>query len=304
MTVRSWSAAALIALVLVGCGTSAPGPSPTPVNEETVWQRAISQIGDDGRYTLEAALNLFATAYGPLPGVNVEQNFGGEEVVDRNIAIAAVMSHAAELTSEQRAAIDGYLAPPPDADVITVPPVSVSTGRVAMVGIPDQLAHGVAEPFAALGADTKKAYEDAAKGFRSQIAAKLGRDFSGDLKVFFKDEPGPLTKYGGRAAADAWSDWPGGVFGDCHIRIFQGGQQGEPIEILGTLAHETFHCFQLDAFRTIDSYGIEPPWVVEGQATWVEATLTEGSGCCAAPWDQWLGREDVLTKRAYSAIGF
>ncbi len=284
--------------MVLGCSGTGPAQSPTPAPtvDETVWQQAVNQIGDDGRYSLQAALDLFATAYGPLPGTNAEQNFGGEEIVDRNVAIAAVMSHASELTTEQRSAIDAYLAPPQDAEVITVPPVSRSSGQIAMTGF----AVGVA----ALDSATKTAYEEAAKEFRSQIATNLGRDFIGDIKVFFKDEPGPLTKYGGRAAADAWSDWPGGVFGDCHIRVFKGGQEGEPIEILGTLAHEMFHCFQLDAFRTIDSYGIEPPWVVEGQATWVEATLTEGSGCCQAPWDQWLGREDVLTKRAYSALGF
>ena len=292
-------AAALALLFLAGCsGSSSPTaePSTTPVPTDTVWQQAIANTDSNGQYSLQAALDLFATAYGPLPGSTAEQNLGGEEVVDGNVAIAAVMSHASELTQEQRSAIDAYLAPPSDADVITVPPVNGATGLLALAGAGDFVA--------AIDSNTKKAYEDAAKEFRSQIASKLGRDIVGDLKVFFKDEPGPLTKYGGRAMADAWSDWPGGTFGDCHIRIFKDGQAGEPIQLLAVLAHETFHCFQLDAFRTIDSYAIEPPWVVEGQATWVEASMSPGVDCCDAPWNQWLIRGDSLTKRAYSAIGF
>ena len=282
MIARRPVAAALALLFVTGCATSSSPtlpPSAAPEEPQTPWQRAIERSEPDGRYTLHAALNLFATAYGPLPGVAVEQDLRGEDAVDGNIAIAAVMSHLAELTPEQRAAIDAYLAPPTDADVITIPPVAESAAaeRLAMAGFGDAVA--------ALEPDVRKAYEDAAKGFRSQIARKLGRDFAGDIKVFFKDTASPDSA---SSLADAWSDWPGGVFGDCHIRVYPRTQTREPLQIISTIAHETFHCFQLDAFRTIDSYAIEPKWVVEGQATWVQAVLASGEGCCEARWDQWL----------------
>ena len=258
-------------------------PSPRPT---TAWERALGNIDDNGRYSLEAALTLFATAYGPLPGVEVEQDLSG--VTDRTAAIAAVMGHADELSAEQRAAIDAYLAPPSDADEFVIPPVAESANTIAL---------------ARLDPGTKQALENAAKDYRQQIASKLGRDFAGEIKVFFKDEFGPKTKYGADAAADAWSDWPGGVFGDCRIRVFLGGQVGEPTQLLATIAHETFHCFQLDAFRTPDSYGIEPPWIVEGQATWAQEELVSGSDLDEW-WDRYLTVQIPLTMRAYDAVGF
>ncbi|HEX5141181.1 MAG TPA: hypothetical protein VFX19_09570, partial [Dehalococcoidia bacterium] len=299
MSNRRISALALVLLVIAGCGgsssaTSSPSAAPAAA-EETVWQQAINNTDADGRYSLQAALDLFATAYGPLPGSAARQDLGGEQDVDGNIAIQAVMSHASELTTEQRAKIDEYLAPPADADVITIPPVAQSAGRklTAMIGAGDVVA--------ALEPDVRQAFEDAATEFRSQIAAKLGRDFAGEIKVFWKDSP---AKESPSNLADAWSDWPGGVFGDCHIRIYPRTQEREPLKILSTLAHETFHCFQLDAFRTIDSYGIEPKWVVEGQATWVQAVLASGESCCENRWDQWLETQVDLRTRDYDAIGF
>src|SRR5688572_5040541 len=154
MTGSRLVAVALLASLLIGCGGSAPTPRPSaaPQAEETAWGRAVANVGPDGRYSLEAALNLFATTYGPLPGVDAAQDLAGEEHVDGTIAIAAVMAHASALTAEQRSAIDSYLAPPADADVITIPPVAESKQRqmLAMGG------------FAALAPDVRQAYEDAA----------------------------------------------------------------------------------------------------------------------------------------------
>src|SRR5215211_4790795 len=105
MTARLPIATALVLLFVAGCaatGSPTPLPSDQPdAIDQTAWQQAVNQVGDDGRYSLQAALDLFATAYGPLPGTMAEQNFGGEEVVDRNVAIGAVMSHASELSAEQ-----------------------------------------------------------------------------------------------------------------------------------------------------------------------------------------------------------
>src|SRR5215213_5696332 len=122
MTARLPIATALVLLFVAGCaatGSPTPLPSDQPdAIDQTVWQQAVNQVGDDGRYSLQAALDLFATAYGPLPGTTAEQNFGGEQLVHPNLATAAGISHQAQLSAEQRAALDPFPAPLTDADVI------------------------------------------------------------------------------------------------------------------------------------------------------------------------------------------
>lgn len=286
----------LAALIVVsGCaqpaasGTVAPEPrssgaaidsTPPPLPAETAWSRALAAIGDDGRFSLDAALTLFATAYGPLPGVDVAQDLAG--VADRSIAIRAVMAHRDALTDEQRAAVDRALAVPAGADTVTIPPVGTVTGHVAL---------------AALSKDQQEFLRGSAKAWREQMAGLLGRDFLGDIQLTFIDQP-----HAEGADADAWSDWPGGVFGNCRIRLYANFNAALPQARDQILAHEVFHCFQLDAYRTIEAYSTAPAWVIEGQAEWVAASIIDWPNDW---WIEYLQKpRKLLTTRAYDAIGF
>src|SRR3954454_10659672 len=192
---------ALMALVIASCASVTPATSPTapgtpvtstlppaasasssttPAPAATAWERALATIGGDGKYSLEAALNLFATAFGPVPGVDVAQDLTG--IGDRTIAISSVMAHRSELTSAQRAAIDAYVEMPADADVIKVPPVAEARNQVV---------------FARMDDASKTALTDAALDVRADIAKHLGRDFAGDISIGFLPTIGPPTKYGG-----------------------------------------------------------------------------------------------------------
>ena len=260
---------------LLGSGT------PPPLPPATAWDRALAGIDDDGRFSLDAALTLFATAYGPLPGVDVEQDRTG--VTDTSIAIRAVMAHRDELTPEQLAAVERALEVPDGTDVVTIPPVGTARSDVTL---------------AAFTKSQQESMRLLVEGYRWRIATLLGRDFLGDIKLFFFEQAGPAG-----AGADTWSDWPGGVFGDCRIRLFADFNAGPALLRDAILAHETFHCFQLDALRTIEVYSKEPAWVMEGQATWVAAYLVDDF---VEPW--WIrylqAPTQPLTKRAYDAIGF
>lgn len=276
-------------ILAIACGGTTPSPSlsPTTARPETAWQRAIDAIDDNGQFSLEAALNLFATAYGPLPGVHIEQDTSGA-IFDRTIAIRAVLAHRDELTPEQQAAVEAYLEPPEDAELIVVPPVSESR-NAAIVG--------------AVSDEQKQAILLAATEHRGTIAQQLGRDFVGDLNIHFIESAGPGNPYtGGGSGADAHSDWPGGVFGDCEIRIF-GGTSANPSYLHAVLAHEIFHCFQMDGYRAMGAFATAPAWVVEGQASWVGAALA--TDYTAPEWSSYLTvPTDALTRRAYDAIGF
>ena len=312
---RAFASATLIAaaFIAVGCVSAAPAtsgvpPAPVapaastatgsvpepaissdPVVPDTPWRRALNAVDENGQYSLDAALTLFATAFGPLPGVDVEQDLSG--IGDRTIAISKLMAHRSELTAEQLAAVDRYLAMPAEAQLISVPPIADARNRIVLAQMDDA---------------SRSALADAALDVRAQIAARLGRDFAGDISIGFLPTSGPPTKYGGTALADAWSDWPGGVFGDCSIRIYKEVQAGEPVEWLNTLTHELFHCFQFDGYRTLAAQAAAPPWVMEGQTEWVAATLTRGADVVydSASWAEYLAIAKPLTTRNVDAIGF
>ena len=93
-------ASALAALTLVAACAPAASPSPSASGSgwepETAWERALVTVDGDGRYSRDAALRLFATAYGPLPGMDVRQDLTG--VFSRSIAIRAVDRVRDELT--------------------------------------------------------------------------------------------------------------------------------------------------------------------------------------------------------------
>jgi hypothetical protein len=267
--------------------SASPPSSPTasPWQPQTAWERAIEKIGSDGHFDLPSALELFATAFGRLPGVDKQQDLTG--VDDRTIAVQAVMAHADELTDEQRKAVDDYIKPPADSIKLTSRPLRLTANEARLAVVSD----GV-----------KQAIIESINDARATIAGKLGRDLAGDINVHFKENPGGETKILGQA----WSDWPGGVMGDCDITIFAAASSQEPGFWLSTASHEVFHCFQFDGYRTMEALQAAPGWVIEGQASWVGEKLTSGiSTTKLRAWDRYLTIPyRPLTTRTYDAIGF
>ena len=197
MNVRRAVGYVLAVMVAIGCGSATPpsnSPSASPTSiEQTAWQRALNGIDENGQFSLEAALALFATAFGPLPDVDTQYDIRG--VGDRTIAIRAVNAHRDQLTAEQLAAVDEYLEPPEEATLIVIPPVAESTQRVVLAQLTNTQQDGI---------------RLAANQFRGLIAQRLGRDFLGDMNIHFMNEPGPKNPYTGEISpADASSDWPG-----------------------------------------------------------------------------------------------
>ncbi|HEX2626058.1 MAG TPA: hypothetical protein VHL56_04050 [Candidatus Limnocylindrales bacterium] len=258
--------------------------SAPPEPPSSAWSRALADVDDDGRFSLDAALRLFAIAYGPLPGMDAPQDRSG--VSDGTVAIDAVMSHRDELTTDQLAAVDKALEVPAGTDTVTIPPVGAAAGSAT--------SHIV---LAALSKDEQEFLRGSAAHFRERIAGLLGRDFLGDITLVFMNRADPDG-----ADADSWSDWPGGVFGGCRIRLYTAFTAALPQYRDQVLAHEVFHCFQHDAYRTIEAESAVPRWVIEGQAEWAAAFLID------YPNDWWIPYlqqpTTPLTKRSYDAIGF
>jgi len=308
----------LVAVLLVVACAPAATPSPSgwvaQWEPRTAWERALNAIDPStGNFAKDDALRLFATAFGPLPGVDVQQDLTG--ITDRTIAISAVMAHRDELTPEQLSAIDAAIAPPAGSEQIIV---SDPSAAVLTASTDDDLAEAamrLARSGTGAGttgsmhsaADTfppglKEAIEESVDTYRTIIASKIGASLSGRIIINLAPQP----KNEPNVLGQAWSKWPNGVFGDCEITLFPLATELGGLETLDTLAHEVFHCFQFDQYHSLLAYATAPRWVVEGQATWAGETLAGGdTGVPFNHWRRYLTMPWLsLTGRVYDAIGF
>jgi hypothetical protein len=125
----------------------------------------------------------------------------------------------------------------------------------------------------------------------------------------------PPTPSGGTVLADAhpvqtdgsWSFTPS-TYAKCIIRLYPAllDPSMNAVDVVATVTHETFHCFQ---FTVADSSGRSiatesKPWVTEGQAEWVGASLAGGGSVATDWWRTWMLEPSALFDRGYDAIGF
>lgn len=289
---RGVVARALTALLLVTACAPAASPSPSdPAPQwepKTAWERAIIDLDENGYYSKDAALTLFATAYGSLPGVEAKQDLQG--VVDRTIAIRAVSRVREELTEEQRTAIDAHLAVPKEAITIEVPPVA-QLGPMRLVK---------ADP------GTEQALREVAEQVRMDIAGKMGGDFDGFLRVAFIPRPADVKPVEGLYPnGGAQPQYLFGAFLGCQITIYDEATAQSGLQLTALMTHETFHCFQQAIHQTQAIHDAAPHWITEGQATWVGLELGGPSPNYERFWDRYLLQPRIpLTQRAYDAVGF
>lgn len=289
----------LLLLSTVGCVTvtgpaqqTQPGATPDPnatappvAAPETAWDVELRDVSPDGERSLESALQLFSMAYGPLPGV--EGVTESPPLPEGTLAMRAILAHYDELTAEQQAAVDEWLAPDPDAVVVEVGPVG--TGYVAMVG------PMVAQPNLT---PIQQAVLNATRDYRAAIAAKMGGDMPGTISLSFP------TKQRPDALADADGVYENGALTQCNIRWFPSGLADAALNILLTAAHETFHCFQASAFTSRDRYINGADWWQEGGAEWVSYDVA-GAPQDGGFWDDYVNLPELsLFQRTYDGVGF
>jgi len=262
------------------------GATGAPIDEpDTPWQVELRDVSADGERSLESALRLFAMAYGPLPGVEGVPD--SNERVEGTLARRAILAHYDELTPDQQAAVDEWLAPDPDATVVEIGPVG--QGTIAMVG------PLVAQPQLT---PEQQAVLDATNDYRFAIATKMGDDIPGKINLSFP------TKQRPDALADADGVWVNGEFTGCEIRWFPSGMADAPLNILLTAAHETFHCFQAAHFNNRDRYISGPDWWQEGGAEWVSYDVA-GAPQDGGFWDDYVNIPELsLFQRTYDGVGF
>jgi hypothetical protein len=231
-------------------------------------------IGRDGYVTTAAALEAFAATVGPLPGVHVRHR------LYRRLPFATgpiewVRYRWSALSKAQRRGVTRALAR-----------AHLSTRR------------------SATAAESQK--ERVAR-LLSQAKALLATHIGGVYSLKFEDVvllPAPS----GLENADtkpAYNIASGEV--DCPIKLFPRALGVTDAELVGLLAHETFHCIDL---QIRGSHPKPPEWLHEGLPEWVGCVIGKEAGAANCPqaedsWREYLLLPDLeLNARTYDAIGF
>ena len=281
--------------------SSASGSSPgmaTPApyaRERTPWEVELANLGPDGTPSLESALRLFAMAFGPIPGVDVPRSAPGE-VMTATPAIHAVRAHWADLTPEQRAAIERHLTVA-DEDLFE----SATTARVQVASLGG--AAFLAPPDAMLMGTIVKEIQRLHERFQEVVG-----EAPFTMQIGWADEDSNDTNdypFLSTAVIHEVTGDPNAV--RCTIEVTPIGLTQPWPRLQVSLAHDVFYCGAEYVVHQQTStgafYGV-PRWVVDGAAHYF--ALSETGAPYELAWkDYLLGSDSIpLFQRRWDAIGF
>jgi hypothetical protein len=239
----------------------------------TAWGRAVAGIRPDGTVPLDTALAAFSVAFGPLPGVEPLQ--GDPEVIGSASGPTRwILNYWDELTPDQQAAVDRYLA----VDGLT----SVRTDPVAALN-----------PLTAAVLD-ESGFQRLANEMEAKVSEKLSRTLGVPIEVVLRDlEPSeagetlfantiPLDAAGKPARASTPK------MASCQVQVGKATQILEGVvDQEAILAHEVFHCFQYSLAKKLADALAMPAWLAEGAGAWVGEEVAAGGSTIGNKY--WLG---------------
>jgi len=241
-------------------------------------------LDDDGALPLDVARGIFAATVAPLPGVE-PLLVAGETPHDFAGAAARRLARgAAELDPAVAAAVAAALEPAAD-DVWAEVEVGYRPRGEGDAGVEPDHVPSADELRAVVGwviTDLEaRSGHDLRLPVRSIIVARERIRALGMASGVYGEGPDPVA---------------------CRLQIAASTFGLDTPSIMSTIAHEVWHCFQLDANPA--AFGSGPMWLIEGQAEWVGERYVDGSPSSALNWDTWLLLpEQPLTRRSYDALG-
>jgi hypothetical protein len=238
----------------------------------------LARAAREPRVTKQTAMQAFALAFGPLPGVDVPRTDHGE-VGSGDPAIDWLLAYWTRLTTTQRAAATSALR----------------------AGWPQ-----ASSP--ALGTRLPPEQQDL-----SQRADAYAREYAARLQLAPTFQSYVFTKafaFGklGPIAVSYGFDAAGGITGTptrCVIQV--NTDRTDPTTIGEALAREVFHCFQMQILGSMLRLGpvaAGEQWLTGGGAVWATCEVEPGlvgQGWYASYLDQ---RASSLFDRSFDAIGF
>jgi hypothetical protein len=307
-------------LVLVSCTSAAPAQSPAPqatapqttfnppappsvitANEPTLdpsatpepptaWDAEIAKVDENGQRPLDSALRLFAMAFGPLPGVDAPPP--GEPIGSASPAVRAIRAHRAELTDEQRAAVDAYLAVPADAKTIDIVPAATGHGA-------SRLAIGWLPILAAGYPYTKLEEEIAQEGKQAAVTAAYYYGQIPKLQV-------RLYNFGPDSAMTFYNPtFEGNDLKGCDVFVNTTAGNVDRFLTRRALTFDVVHCFQTNVMGFEAAPNEVPAWAWEGAAEYVYGATFPHQMADFEAWQGYLlAPDDPLFERVYDAVGY
>jgi len=256
----------------------------------TAWAKVLDEVRPDGTVSEQTALQAFALAYGPVPGVHAPHGPIGQ-IPDGTMAAQWVLGYRSRLSAPQLRVVDRLLG-------------LAAPGRSARVaGPPD---HG--DP----GWVENPHLDNLARGWVEDYDAKFGITLPLTVLAGYTTTVIPNPNVGGEAPADATPlDNAAGGYGSgdpriCRVRLTALGKSYSADNQSSVVAHEVFHCFEFYFLGAKSWYDDPKAWILEGLAVWgqlsVDAIAPNGF---AYEMSNYLKSPDTqLFTRNYDAVGF
>ena len=260
-----------------------PAPSAPPATAAApgpAWRQVLDSIGDDGRVSKDVALQAFSLAIGPLPGVTVPAGEAGL-MPSGTMAVRWLVSYWSALTSEQQQAAIGLL-----------PELAPLAGETRIVLAKQNRANSY--------------YTQLAQELFSEIGANLQAPLNAGLtieaRVGLTDKATSAAETGVYSANYNLAGPPA----RCVIVVAPAGDAFSDVDVRSVMAHEVWHCYEGAIVGLARYWSQNPaPWITEGEAEWVSATLVPDAPIMAQTWALYLGYPgDPLFSQAYQALGF
>lgn len=273
----------------------APAPSTSPAISTTTvdpatptpWSTALDASGPDGTFSKDAALTLFALAFGGMPGVETPPGPRGD-IRSGTLALRTVLAHETELTDAQRDRL---------AEVRSLPDETADENPMVVEPIGFMRVPSTAPPSKPPDAAARHLLEAMGKQIRQDISARIGGDIPGVIRLVYDPRnPDAVGMADPVFTADRYSG--------CTVHLYQGAFD-EGRDPATTIAHEMVHCFQYAAYVTEHAMDDVPGWIIEGSAEWAGASLVGPDRLELQLWPEYLTNPATdLRKRKYDAIGF
>ena len=260
--------------------------------EQTGWQQLLVRASTGPGVSKALALQAFALAIGPLPGVHISRA-GVGTISSADPAIDWLFAYWKQLTPAQRRAAT--------TDLGIGRPRATPKGHRTTAAVADTTFY----PTLGKGPVELKALSRTADGYAKEFAALL--HLTPTFKSFVFKQVFAFGRLGRLAASYGFdrNDDVEGVPIRCAIQL-------NPWRISDStlpeaLAHEVFHCFQMQIIGSMLAFtpvSKKEPWLTEGGAVW--ATCEVQGGPVGQDWYQGDLKAHLtgLSERTYDAIGF
>ena len=262
----------------------------------------LDQVGADGTVSKDVALQAFALASGAdMPGVTPPAEDPGA-TASGSIALRWLVSYWDELTPDQQAA------------AIEALPELAGLGRTSRV--PGSARLAVArEPVGGAAPPPAKVAQYRTDAYYTQLAKiKIA-----DIKLHLPSDAPPfnlaidahvgLTNKATSGMETGVYDAGGGKQGapsKCVITVSWLGDAQTDVDVEAQMAHEAWHCYEGVVLGLGRFWSQNPaPWIMEGEASWVEGTLVPNGTLPEQAWYEYVEKPELpLFQRTYDGVGY